>query len=71
MAAIVGETERVWVQVRRSQFVDGDATNGVKRGSKEIQLGLTVTPGDEPGVALRRTFDQLNTAATHFLSEMD
>jgi hypothetical protein len=70
LAAIVGDTERIWVQVRRTEFIDGDAGHGIKRGTREIQLGLTVTPGDGPETALRQTFDQLNAAATKFLGEM-
>jgi len=63
-------TERVWVQVRRTEFIDADAGHGVKRGTKEVQLGLTVTPADGPDAALRQTFDRLNQAATQFLSEI-
>lgn len=70
LAAIVGDTERLWVQVRRSEFIDADAGHGIKRGTREIQLGLTVAPADGPETALRQTFDQLNAAAAKFLGEM-
>jgi len=66
----VVDTERCWVQIRRTEFIDADAGHGVKRGTKEVQLGLTVTPADGPDAALRQTFDRLNQAATQFLSEI-
>lgn len=62
------EPERIWVQVRKSKYINANAGKGIERGTNEVQLGMTVE--SQSVQTMEDTFRLLNAAADVYLEEM-
>lgn len=65
--------KQVYVQVRRTLFVDADATRGQQRGTKEVQIGMTVEipDGEDPSKTTERTYRSVAAQAHAFVMGME